>query len=313
LERRPHDSLRTLAPIRRRAGWAAPSSQTGTLLLFLTPYLAGTFLLIAAPAMLTFALAFTRYDALSPPVWRGMQNFEEIFNSPLFWTAARNSLAFVAFAVPLRVLGALALALLLRQRQRGVGVYRAAVYLPSVIPNVAYALIWAWIFNPIYGPLNLVLGAVGLPTPAWLARPDTALLAIAIMSAFQIGEGLVVLLAGLQDIPQDYYQSAALDGGTRWQLFRFITLPLLAPWLLLLTLRDIILSAQSTFTPAYLMTGGGPYYATLFMPLLIYQSAFDRFRFGQGAAMMLLLFLSVGLLIALVYLVMRAWGLTDEH
>jgi multiple sugar transport system permease protein len=182
-----------------------------------------------------------------------------------------------------------------------------------VIPNVAYALIWAWIFNPIYGPLNLVLGAVGLPTPAWLARPDTALLAIAIMSAFQIGEGLVVLLAGLQDIPQDYYQSAALDGGTRWQLFRFITLPLLAPWLLLLTLRDIILSAQSTFTPAYLMTGGGPYYATLFMPLLIYQSAFDRFRFGQGAAMMLLLFLSVGLLIVLVYLVMRAWGLTDEH
>jgi multiple sugar transport system permease protein len=269
--------------------------------------------LIAAPATLTFALAFMRYDALSPPVWRGVRNFEEIFSSPLFWTAARNSLAFVAFAVPLRVLGALALALLLRQRHRGVAVYRAAVYLPSVIPSVAYALIWAWIFNPIYGPINMVLGAIGLPTPAWLARPDTALLAIAIMAAFQIGEGLVVLLAGLQDIPRDYYQSAMLDGGTRWQLFRFITLPLLAPWLLLLTLRDIILSAQSTFTPAYLMTGGGPYYATLFMPLLIYQSAFDRFRFGQGAAMMLLLFLSVGLLIALIYLVMRAWGLTDEH
>ena len=106
MEQPPHDSLRALAPIRRRTGWAAPQGQTGTLLLFLTPYLAGTFLLIAAPAMLTFALAFTRYDALSPPVWRGMQNFEEIFKSPLFWTAARNSLAFVAFAVPLRVLGA---------------------------------------------------------------------------------------------------------------------------------------------------------------------------------------------------------------
>jgi multiple sugar transport system permease protein len=304
--------LRTLAPISRRTGWAVQRGHAGILLL-LTPYLAGTLLLIAAPAVLTFALAFTRYDALSPPVWRGTGNFREIFDSPLFWTAARNSLVFVAFAVPLRVLGALALALLLRQRQRGVAAYRAAVYLPTVIPNVAYALIWAWIFNPIYGPLNLVLGAVGLPTPAWLAQPDTALLALAIMAAFQIGEGLVVLLAGLQDIPEDYYQSAALDGGNRWQLFRFITLPLLAPWLLLLTLRDIIMSAQSTFTPAYLMTGGGPYYATLFMPLLIYQSAFDRFRFGQGAAMMLLLFLSVGLLIVLAYLVMRAWGLTDEH
>jgi multiple sugar transport system permease protein len=158
-----------------------------------------------------------------------------------------------------------------------------------------------------------MLGAVGLPAPAWLVRPDTALIAIALMSAFQIGEGFVVLLAGLQDISPDYYQSAKLDGGGRWQLFRFITLPLLAPWLLLLTLRDIILSAQSTFTPAYLMTGGGPYYATLFMPLLIYQTAFDRFRFGQGAAMLLLLFLSVGLLLLLVYYVMRSWGLADDH
>jgi multiple sugar transport system permease protein len=279
----------------------------------LLPYLAGMFLLVAAPALLSFALALTQYDALSPPVWHGLGNFEQIFRNPLFWTAARNSIYFVALAVPLRVLGALVLALLLRERRRGVAVYRAAVYLPTVIPSVAYALIWTWIFNPIYGPLNQLLGAVGLPAPAWLVRPDTALIAIALMSAFQIGEGFVVLLAGLQDISPDYYQSAKLDGGGRWQLFRFITLPLLAPWLLLLTLRDIILSAQSTFTPAYLMTGGGPYYATLFMPLLIYQTAFDRFRFGQGAAMLLLLFLSVGLLLLLVYYVMRSWGLADDH
>jgi multiple sugar transport system permease protein len=279
----------------------------------LVPYLAGMFLLVAAPALLSFALALTQYDALSPPVWHGLGNFEQIFRNPLFWTAARNSIYFVALAVPLRVLGALMLALLLRERRRGVAVYRAAVYLPTVIPSVAYALIWTWIFNPIYGPLNQLLGAVGLPAPAWLVRPDTALIAIALMSAFQIGEGFVVLLAGLQDISPDYYQSAKLDGGGRWQLFRFITLPLLAPWLLLLTLRDIILSAQSTFTPAYLMTGGGPYYATLFMPLLIYQTAFDRFRFGQGAAMLLLLFLSVGLLLLLVYYVMRSWGLADDH
>jgi ABC-type glycerol-3-phosphate transport system permease component len=119
------------------------------------------------------------------------------------------------------------------------------------------------------------------------------------MSALQIGEGFVVLLAGLQDIPRDYYHSAALDGGSRWQLFRFITLPLLAPWLVLLTIRDIILSAQSTFAPAYMMTGGGPYYATFFMPLLIYQEAFDRFRFGHGSALLLLLFLGVGLLLYL--------------
>jgi multiple sugar transport system permease protein len=286
--------------------------RTASLLLFLAPYLMGMLVLVVLPALLSFALAFTSYDALSPPTWRGLQNFPEIFANPLFWMALRNSVYFVLLAVPLRVLGALALALLLREPRRGVGFYRAAVYLPTVIPDVAYALIWLWIFNPIYGPLNGVLGAVGLPRPAWLAHADTALLAIVIMSLLQIGEGFVVLLAGLQDIPQDYYHSAALDGGNRWQLFRFITLPLLAPWLVLLTIRDIIMSAQSTFAPAYMMTGGGPYYATFFMPLLIYQEAFDRFRFGHGSALLLLLFLGVGLLLLLLYYVVGGWGYAGD-
>jgi multiple sugar transport system permease protein len=283
------------------------------MLLLLSPYLVGMIVLVVAPALLSFSLAFTEYDALSAPSWRGLQNFWEIFANPLFWIAIRNSAFFVLLAVPLRLLGALALALLLNHRRRGVGVYRVAVYLPTVIPDVAYALIWLWIFNPIYGPLNVALGAVGLPQPAWLATGSGARLAIVIMSVFQIGEGLVVLLAGRQDIPEDYYQSAALDGGNRWQLFRWITMPLLAPWLLLLTIRDVIMSAQSTFAPAYLMTGGGPYYATLFMPLLIYQEAFDRFRFGHGAALLLLLFVAVGTLLLLLYYLVGGWGYADDY
>jgi multiple sugar transport system permease protein len=174
--------------------------------------------------------------------------------------------------------------------------------------TVPYALIWLWIFNPIYGPLNQALSALGLPAPVWLLQPDTARLAIVIMSLFQIGEGFVVLLAGRQEIPPDYYHAAAVDGASAWQMFRLITLPLLAPWLLVLTIRDALLSAQSTFTPALLMTGGGPYYATLFTPLLVYQEAFDRFRFGRAAAMMLVLLLGLGLLLWLVGLVARGWG-----
>jgi multiple sugar transport system permease protein len=278
----------------------------------LAPYLGGTALLVVLPALLSFALAFTEFDALSPPVWRGLRNFQTLWHDRLFWIAVRNSLYFVVLAVPLRVLGALALALLLNQRRRGVGIYRVAVYLPTIIPDVAYALIWLWIFNPIYGPLNMILGSLGLPTPAWLVQANTAKLAIVIMSLFQIGEGFVVLLAGRQDVPEEYYQAAAVDGGTRWQQFRYITLPLLAPWLMLLTIRDIILSAQSTFTPALIMTGGGPYYATLFMPLLIYEEAFDRFRFGLGSALMLLLFLGVGLLLLLVRFVVQGWGYDDD-
>ncbi|MGH2543379.1 MAG: carbohydrate ABC transporter permease [Ardenticatenaceae bacterium] len=285
----------------------------GELRLLLGPYLVGTLILVAIPALMTFALAFAEYDALAAPTWAGLQNFRIIFAERLLWTALRNSLYFIVLAVPMRVLGALALALLLHQRRRGVGAYRAAIYLPTVIPDVAYALIWLWIFNPFYGPLNLILTTLGLPAPAWLVNPETAKLAIVIMSLFQIGEGFVVLLAGLQDVPPDFYDAAAVDGASRWQSFRFITLPLLMPWLTLLTFRDVIISFQNTFTPAYIMTGGDPYYATLFLPLLIYEEAFDRFRFGQGSAMMLLMFLVTMLLIVLLYFIFRMQrGHTDD-
>jgi multiple sugar transport system permease protein len=180
------------------------------------------------------------------------------------------------------------------------------------VPSVAYALIWLWIFNPRYGPLNLALASLGLPTPAWLIDSTTALPAIAMTALFQIGEGFVVVLAGLQHVPEEYYHASALDGAGRAATLRHITMPLLAPWLLLLTIRDVIVSAQSTFTPALLMTGGGPYYATLFVPLLMYETAFDRFRFGQGAAMMLLLLVVVGALILLAYRAAGGWGYEDE-
>lgn len=314
MEREP-PARSSLPHPRRGAAWLARqgAKDRAALLVMLAPYLIGTAVLVVVPALLSLVIAFTRYDALGAPVWVGLDNFRALGEDSLFWTAVRNSLVFVLLAVPLRVLGALALALLLQRPGRGVGLFRMAVFFPTVVPDVAYALIWLWIFNPVYGPLNLALEALGLPVSPWLAEGNTALLAIVIMAAFQIGEGFVVLLAGLQNVPEEYYQSAALDGARRWQQFRFITLPLLAPWLLLLTLRDVILSAQNTFTPAFLMTGGGPYYATLFLPLRMYQEAFDSFRFGTAAAMMLLLLLGVGLLLLLVYRVVRGWGYSDEQ
>lgn len=282
------------------------------LYLLLAPYLVGALLLVALPALLSFALALTEYDAISPPTWRGLQNFQDLFQDQLFLISVRNSALFVLLTVPLRLLGALGLALLLHHPRPGVKLYRTAIYLPTIVPNIAYALIWLWIFNPVYGPLNILLGSLGLPAPAWLVNSQTALPALSLMALFQIGEGFAVLLAGLQEIPRDYYQAAALDGAGRWQLFRYITLPLLGPWLLLITMRDIIMSLQGTFTPAMIMTGGGPYYATLFIPMLIYRTAFDRFRFGEGAAMMLLAFLGMGLLLLALYRGVGGWGYADE-
>ncbi len=280
--------------------------------LLLLPYLLGTLLLIGVPALLTFALSFYQYDMLSPPQWVGLWNFQDIFGDPLLWIALRNTLYFIFLAVPLQVLLALTLALLLNQRRRGTGLYRAAVYLPTVIPDVAYALIALWIFNPLYGPLNLILRGLGVSAPDWLNNPDSARLVFVIMSLFQIGEAFVILLIGLQDIPPEVNAVAAVDGSSNWQTLRHITLPLLLPWIALVTFRAVIVAFQWTFTPSLLMTRGDPYYATLFMPLIIYEEAFDRLRFGPGAAMLLIV---VGLtlyFISTLYVLFRRGGYADE-
>jgi hypothetical protein len=158
-----------------------------TLYLLLAPYLLGVLVLVVVPVVVSVGLAFTAYDGLSAPQWHGLGNFRELVRDPLFGIALQNSLVFVALTVPLRVLIALGLALLLNRARRGVGLYRVAVYVPTIVPSVAYALIWLWIFNPRYGPLNLALEGLGLPAPAWLVDRTTALPAIAVTALFQIG------------------------------------------------------------------------------------------------------------------------------
>jgi multiple sugar transport system permease protein len=278
----------------------------------LLPYLVGTLLLVGLPALMSALLAFTSYDALTPPVFVGFNNFRLLAADPIVTTAIGNSLVFIALAVPLRILGALGLALLLLRPRRGVGGYRAAAYLPTVIPDVAFALIWLLIFNPLFGPVNLLLDALGLPTPGWLADSETARYPFVIMSVFQIGEGFVVLLAALRGLPGEYFDAGAVDGAGRWASFRYLTLPLLLPWLALLTIRDIILSFQWTFTPSFVMTGGDPYYSTLFLPLLVYEEAFDRFRFGAGSALMLVTFLISAAMIVGLYALFRSRGYTAD-
>lgn len=281
---------------RRFARWS-PASFDGQIRWFLLPFLLGSLILIVLPALITVGVAFTKYNAIQPPTWVGLDNFRTLLNSPLARLSLRSSLQFIFLAVPLRILGALALALLLQQAGRLFGGLRAAVYLPTIIPEGAFALIFLWILNPLYGPLNAVLGALGLPTPDWLLDPTTARLSFVLMALFTIGEGMVVLLVGLKTIPKVYYEVARVDGAGTWQSFWRITLPLLTPWLLVLTFRDIVVSLQNTFTPSFVMTYGGPYYATTFIPLLLFELAFDLFDFGAAAAMMVVMYILTGLLV----------------
>jgi multiple sugar transport system permease protein len=210
--------------------------------------------------------------------------------------------------VPLRVLGALGLALLLHRRFRGVGAYRTAAWIPTVVPDIAWGLVWLWILNPLFGPLNLLLDAVGLGTRSWLSDPAAARTAVVLMSAFTIGEGFLVAMATRQEIPAEIEEVAAVEGASAWYAFRRITLPLMAPTLLLLVFRDTVFSLQASFVPALVVTGGGPPpHATTYLPLFVYENAFVYFRYGYAAAATLVMFAVTGVIVAAQWAIVRRW------
>jgi multiple sugar transport system permease protein len=264
-----------------------------TVAAMLAPYLIGIGGLVVVPSLLALTIAFTDYNALTPVTWVGLTNFAHLWTDRLFWIALGNTLLYLALAVPLRIGGAFVLALLFRRQQAGIGLARTAVYLPTVIPNMAYALIWLISFNPQYGPVNLLLGSLALPTPAWTVEPWPALWALVIMAAWQLGESFVVLLAATRSVPGHIYEASTMDGAGVWPCFRHITLPLLLPSLLLLTARDLVISLQANFVPSLVVTNGGPGYATLFIPLYSYWLAFDDLRFGYAAAVVWALYVMI--------------------
>ncbi|MFQ5422149.1 MAG: carbohydrate ABC transporter permease, partial [Anaerolineae bacterium] len=287
--------------------------------LLLLPYALGILILVIIPALLSFGIAFFRYDALSAPVWVGTLNFILAYTDELFKLSIQNSLALVILPVPLRVLGAFLLARLMqfrlyRRNGRFLHWFRAAVFLPTVIPSAAFALAWLWILNPLFGPLNLLLQAAGFPGPAWLADPMWVKPGLILISLWQIGEGFLVNLTALQDIPGDLEDAATVDGATSWQQFWRIQLPLMAPILLLLTFRDAVLTLQDSLTTILLTTGGGPYYASYTLPLFIYEQGFDLLSFGTAGAALWVMYLLTGLIVLALSVIARQWqiGTTEE-
>ena len=278
------------------------------LFLLVGPYAFGLLALFAAPTAVTFGLALFEYDLLRSPEFVQLDNFRELADDDIFRRSLRNSLGFILAAVPLRLLGVVALALLLHARFRGVGAYRTAVVLPTIVPDIAYALLWLWIFNPLYGPLNLLLAELGMDTQQWLTDPDDARRAVVIMSLFTIGEGFVVALAVRKGLPDELYELAAVEGARAWYVLGRITLPLMAPTLLLLLFRDTIFSFQANFVPALIVTQGGPPpYATTYLPLFVYQNAFEYLRYGYAAAATVVMFAATAAIVYVQYLIIRRW------
>lgn len=274
---------------------------------FALPYVAGLTLLVGLPVCAAVALAFTSFSGVQDPEWIGFGNFERLWDQPLFWKSLGNTAAFVAIAVPLRIAAALALALVLHRRAAGAGAARAVAYLPTVVPDVAYALLWLWLLNPLYGPLAAAASSLGVTAPRWLTEPWPARIAIAVMGAFQVGEAFVVALAARRTVPEPLYEAARVEGARPWFTLRNVTLPVMAPVLGLLALRDVVLALQVNFVPAFLVTEGGPAYATTFLPLYVYEQGFRYFRFGYAAAVGVVMFAFTAAILAVQYWVYRRW------
>lgn len=280
------EARRQAVPRRRRGRLARKEMIEGYLAI--SPWLIGLLCFAALPILASLGISFTDWDVSSvqAPAWVGLRNYSDLFNDEYFWTALRVTVVYSILAVPLNLVAGLLLSLLLNQKLRGMYLFRTLFYLPSVVSGVATATLWLWIFNPIYGLLNVLLSKVSITGPAWLSDPSWALYAVVIMSLWGVGGGAVIYLAGLQNIPAHLYEAAAIDGAGPLSQFWRITVPLMTPTIFFLLVMGIIDSFQ-TFTTVYVLTNGtgGPEQSVLFYMLYLYQKAFVDFQMGYASAM----------------------------
>src|SRR4051812_32001766 len=214
-------------------------------LLFILPWIVSLLVFTAYPVFGTLGLAFTEYNIIKPPEYVGFDNFQQMFfNDPAYWIAVRNTLIYAGFAVVLRLIFSLALAVVLNLGVRGIGIYRVIFYLPALVPPVVAAIIFLLMFNYANGPINAVIGALGLPPPDWLRDPDWSKPGLIILGLWPLGIEVLVFLAGLKEIPQDLLDAAATDGAGPWRRFFSVTLPLLTPVILFNLVTGVIYSFQ---------------------------------------------------------------------
>lgn len=258
--------------------------------LFVAPLIFGLLIFTYGPVLAAFGLSFTKGDYISTPRWIGLDNYIRLLNEDLFWKSVRNTLYYVVGVVPAGMILSLLLALAMNQKLRGIVAFRTVFFLPTITSSVAISLMWLWIYNPEFGVLNFLLKQIGLRGPAWLSSPTWAMPAVIIMAVWRgLGYNMLIYLAGLQGIPEVYYEAAEIDGAGRLAKFWHITVPLLSPTTFLLLILGMI-GAFQVFEYTYVMTGGGPVYSTLTLVLHIYNNAFRNFEMGYASALAYVLF-----------------------
>lgn len=256
--------------------------------MWISPWLIGFLAFLAAPIVLSLYYSLTDFPLLEPPVWAGVENYRRLVGDPVFARALWNTAIYALVSIPVGTVLAVAIASLLHQPVRGTSFFRAMVFLPSLVPVVATAMIWLWLYNGELGLINrlldILLQPLGLQGPNWLAQGGWAMTALIALSLWGVGPAVVIYLAALGDVPAELQEAAALDGLGPWRRFRHITLPMISP-VILFNVIIAIINAWQVFAVPYIMTGGGPDRATYFYTMYLYDSAFAYGDMGYACAM----------------------------
>jgi multiple sugar transport system permease protein len=286
---------------KRRAAWR----RRGLVAAFMSPWILGFSVFFGYPLVMSAYLSFTHYDLLSSPRWIGLANYRYLFTTDqTVWPAVKNTLWFIAIAVPLQVLFALGVALMLARARRGIGIFRTIFYLPALAPPVAATLGFVYLLNPATGPVNTILGKLGIQGPLWFDSPQWAKPSLTLLALWGVGNTMIIFLAAVLDVPRHLHESAQLDGAGAFARLRWVTLPTISPVILFAVVIGVIEGLQY-FTQAYVaanVAGGSASYSaeaasalgypedsTLFYPVLLYQQGFRYFNMGYASAMAMLL------------------------
>ena len=271
------------------------------------PWILGFLIFVAGPMLASLYLALTRWDLFTPPRFLGFDNFQTLLTDDhVFWQSFRVTTLYAVFSVPIQIAVGLALAQLLNQKIRLLGMFRSIYYLPSVLSGVSIAIMFRWIFGTQFGLLNGALKLLGIEPISWLGNPNIVLLSFILMSVWGSGVNMLIYLGALQSVPSELYEAAEVDGAGSLRKFFKITVPMITPVIFFTLINGIILSLQEFQTP-FILTEGGPANASLFIVLYLYRNAFQWFKMGYASAIAWIIFFYVLVLSLLVLRSSRAW------
>lgn len=273
---------------------------------FITPAIIGLICFNLGPMIYSLGISFTQWDVITPMKYIGLENYRSLFQDPLVIKSLQVTVMYTLITVPLVTIFPLLIAMLLNCRVKGISVFRTIFYIPSIVPAVASAAIWMYIYNPASGLLNSILKLFHLPGHSYIFSPTEVLPSLAVMAVWAAGNTVVIYLAGLQGVSRQLYEAAEIDGANAFRRFKNITVPMMTP-IIFYNLVMAVINAMQTFTQAYIMTNGGPANSSLFYSLLVYKTAFKQSQMGYSAAMSWLLFIIIAVLTFIVFKTSGRW------